>query len=354
MRAAVYHGQGDVRVESVPSPLAPEPGAVRLKVLRGAICGSDSSEYAHGPKLISALDRPHPGSGHKGPVVLGHEFVGRVVELGDGVESLALGDRVVSGAGVSCGECAWCRAGRTNLCARYYTLGFHRDGGLAEEVVSPAQICAQVPDGCDDDAAAMAQPLAVALHGLNRAGLGAEDSLAIIGVGGIGAFVVAAAVARGNRNVIAIDVDRARLETASRLGAAEIVDAREHDPVRSVIEFTGGDGVDVAIDSAGAPGTLNQALHAAGRGGRLLMLGIPASPPELDALDAILREVDLITTVAHVCGSDLPEALDLLAESGIAERVVEGMIDLDRIVPDGLVPLADGSAKGKILVDVNG
>jgi threonine dehydrogenase-like Zn-dependent dehydrogenase len=351
MRAAVYHGRGDVRVERVPQP-EPEFGAVRLRVLRGAICGTDSTEFAHGPKMIS-LDAPHPGSGQSGPVVLGHEFVGQVVELGEGAEGLWIGDRVVCGAGVACGECEWCRAGRTNLCSGYYTIGFHRDGGLAEEVVSPASICVPVPDACDDDAAAMAQPLAVALHGLNRAGAG-EESLAVIGVGGIGALVVAAAVARGNREVIAVDIDRDRLDTASVLGAAHLVDASREDPVGAVREITGGEGAAVAIDAAGAPGTLDQALHATRRGGRVLMLGMPAQPPELDALDAILREVELTTSVAHVCGSDLPEALDLLAGSGIAERVVERVIDLERIVPEGLVPLAEGTARGKILVDVNG
>jgi (R,R)-butanediol dehydrogenase/meso-butanediol dehydrogenase/diacetyl reductase len=353
MRAAVYHGPGDVRVENVASPSPPEFGAVRLAVLRGAICGSDSTEYAHGPKMIS-LDRPHPGSGHQGPVVLGHEFVGRVVELGEGVERLSIGDRVVSGAGVSCGECRWCREGRTNLCAHYYTLGFHRDGGLAEQVVSPAQICVPVPDACDDDAAAMAQPLAVALHGLNRTRVGAEEWLAVIGVGGIGAFVVAAAVARGNQRVIAIDVDPTRLDTATVLGAGEAVDARAGDVAAVVREITGGDGADVTIDAAGAPGTLAEALRATRRGGRVLMLGMPAKPSEINTFDAILREVDLIATVAHVCGTDLPEALELLSGSGIAERVVERVIGLERLVPEGLVPLAEGSARGKILVDVNG
>lgn len=352
MRAAVYHGPGDVRVEDVASPQAPEFGAVRLQILRGAICGSDSGEYAHGPKMIS-LDRPHPGSGHRGPVILGHEFVGRVVELGEGAEGLSIGDRVVSGAGVSCGECRWCREGRTNLCARYYTLGFHRDGGLAEQVVTPANICVAVPDACDDDAAAMAQPLAVALHGLNRSGVGIEDSLAVIGVGGIGAFVVAAAVARGNRNVIAVDVDEARLDTATVLGAAHTIDARAGDAVELVREIAGGDGADVAIDAAGAPGTLAQALRATRRGGRVLMLGMPAKPVEVDVFDAILREIDLVATVAHTCGTDLPEALSLLTGSGIAERVVERVIGLERLVPEGLVPLAEGSARGKILVDVN-
>jgi (R,R)-butanediol dehydrogenase/meso-butanediol dehydrogenase/diacetyl reductase len=354
VKAAVYHGQQDVRVEDVEVPRPPGPGEVKLEVLRGAICGSDSSEYVHGPKLITTLAGRHPGSGHEGPIVLGHEFVGRVTELGEGTERFGIGDRVVSGAGVSCGECRWCREGRTNLCSRYYTLGFHCDGGLAEQVVSPAQICVPVPDSCTDDAAAMAQPLSVALHGLNRAGVEPGGWLSVIGVGGIGAFLVGAAVARGNDRVIAVDVDSARLATARTLGAADTVDARAVDPVAAVREITDGEGVDVAIDAAGAPGTLDQALKMARSGGRVLMLGIAATPPPLDSLSAILREVDLVTTMAHVCGSDLPEALDLLARTEIADQVAEGVIRLDQIVPEGLIPLAEGTARGKILVDVSG
>src|SRR6478672_1544339 len=160
MRAAVYHGAGDVRVESVTEPGDPGPGELLLAPRMGAICGTDASEFAHGPHMIP-LHEPHPGSGRVGPLVLGHEFVARVEAVGDGVEGVAVGERVVSGAGVSCGECAWCRAGRTNLCASYYTLGLSAPGGLAELVASPASICHPVPAAVADEAAAMAQPLAV-------------------------------------------------------------------------------------------------------------------------------------------------------------------------------------------------
>ena len=119
MRAAVFHAPGDVRIESVAEPGEPGPGEVLIQVSKAAICGTDSAEWAHGPMLA----RP--------PVVLGHEFTGAVVAAGDGL-SLAPGTRVVSGAGISCGRCEWCAAGRTNLCARYQTLGLHLDGGLAE------------------------------------------------------------------------------------------------------------------------------------------------------------------------------------------------------------------------------
>ncbi len=156
MRAAVFHAPGDVRIEPVPEPGAPGPGELLIRVTKAALCGTDSAEWDHGPLLAQP------------PVILGHEFTGQVVAAGPGVRGFPAGTRVVSGAGISCGTCAWCAAGRTNLCARYQTLGLHRDGGLAEFVLSPAAICRPVPDSLDDTGAAMAQPLAVALHAARR------------------------------------------------------------------------------------------------------------------------------------------------------------------------------------------
>src|SRR4051812_35022207 len=214
MRAAVFHGPRDVRIEEVAEPGPPARGEVVLQVIRSAICGTDSSEWDHGPVLC----RP--------PVVLGHEFVGRVVDAGAEVDGIAVGDRVVSGAGISCGRCAWCRRGRTNLCAAYRTLGLQVDGGLAEYVTSPASICRVVPPGCDDDAAAMAQPLAVALHALSRVALQPDERVAVIGAGGIGSFLVAGAAYRAaDGAVTALDIDAQRLATAAALGADAAVDA---------------------------------------------------------------------------------------------------------------------------------
>ena len=198
------------------------------------------------------LSRPHPASGHVGPLVLGHEFVGRVLSVGSEVEGFREGDRVVSGAGVSCGACEWCLAGRTNLCASYYTLGLSAPGGLAERVLSPAAICRRVPDSVGDDAAAMAQPLAVAIHALERGGVGEGQTLAVIGLGGIGAFVVGAAAARGLDRLIGIDIDPARLEVARSLGAEETIDASAEDVAAAVREATGGEGADVVIEASGA------------------------------------------------------------------------------------------------------
>jgi (R,R)-butanediol dehydrogenase / meso-butanediol dehydrogenase / diacetyl reductase len=338
MKAAVYHGPGDIRVDAVPEPADPGRGQIVIEVARAAICGTDSAEWAHGPLLA------------KPPVVLGHEFVGRVVAAGDDTGAIRTGDRVVSGAGISCGHCEWCRRGRTNLCASYHTLGLHVDGGLAGFVASPASICRAVPDAMSDDAAAMAQPLAVALHAVRRSGLEAGQSCVVIGVGGIGAFIVAGAKATGAQPLVAVDVDDDRLATAKELGADVTIDARESDLAAAILGAGDGEGADVVIEASGAPHAPAAALAAARRGGRVLIVGLQSAPRELDLLAATVREVELTTTLAHVCGVDLPDALSLLASTKVADVVLDRVVSLDALVEEGIRPLAEGRAKGKIVV----
>ena len=339
MKAAVFHGPRDVRIENVSDPERPAAHEVVLEVTRAAICGTDSSEWDHGPILC------RPG------VVLGHEFVGRVTDLGNEVDGLRAGDRVVSGAGISCGRCAWCLRGRTNLCAEYRTLGLQVDGGLADFVTSPASICRPVPEACDDDAAAMAQPLAVALHALSRVAQRADDAVAVIGAGGIGSFIVAGAShAAVDGRVVAIDVDASRLTTASALGATETADAAGRDLSELLLELSDGVGFDVVIEASGNPQAPAGAIAGARRGGRVLLVGLHGAPREIDLTRMILREVDVFTTVAHVCDSDLPAALELLATSDVAAVTAGPRIPLEALVEEGLRPLAERRAAGKILV----
>ena len=339
MRAAVFHGPHDVRIESVPDPAGPAPQEVVLEVTRAAICGTDASEWDHGPVLC------RPG------VVLGHEFVGRVVGVGDDVTAFRLGDRVVSGSGISCGHCAWCLRGRTNLCAEYRTLGLQVDGGLAEYVTSPAAICHAVPAACGDDAAAMTQPLAVALHALSRVSQGPGDAVAVIGAGGIGSFILAGASRRAtDGRVVAIDIDDERLATARALGAGETANATGADLAELLLELTDGVGFDVVIEASGAPHAPAAAIAGARRGGRVLLVGLHGAPRPIDLTHMILREVDIFTTVAHVCDSDIPAALELLAGSDVAAVTAGPTIPLEALVEDGLRPLAERRAAGKILV----
>lgn len=339
MKAALYRGRGSVAIEDYPEPGEPGPGEVVLRVSRAAICGTDASEWAHGPLLAQP------------PVVLGHEFTGTVVAAGAEVTGLRTGDRVVCGAGASCGHCEWCAAGRNNLCAGYHTFGLHRDGGLAAYVAVPHGICLPVPDGLSDTAAAMAQPLAVALHGVRRSGLERGQSCAVIGAGGIGAFVIAAAAARGADPLIVLDIDDGRLETARQLGAGVTRNVQGADLAAVLAGETGGLGPQVVIEASGAPHAPAAALAGARRGGTVLLLGLQAAPREIDLFAMTVREVNVATTLAHVCSTDLPESLQVLAGRPLADIVLDRVIPLAGLVGEGLRPLAEGTARGKIVVD---
>ena len=342
MKAATYYGPGDIRIEDVAHPGDPGAGEVLIRVLMAAICGTDSAEWDHGPVLATP------------PVILGHEFVGEIVSVGEGVIDFAPGDRVVSGAGVSCGECEWCREGRTNLCEKYYTLGLHRNGGLAEFVLSPAAICRHVPTGLSDVAAAMTQPFAVALHGLRRAKVTRGSATAVIGVGGIGGFLIAGAAARGASPLIAIDIDPERLEGALTLGATHVINAEAEDVVARVKELTQGLGVNSVVEATGTPASPQLALDLVRRGGDVLILGLHKGNRELNLLTFTAQEIDLHGTLAHVCAEDIPEALEILDNSSLAEHALDSVIKLDDLMEQGIMPLVERRARGKIVVDVAG
>src|SRR5437868_5613915 len=187
MRAAVYHGAHDVRIEQRPMPER-AAGQVLLRVLRSGMCGTDATEWCSGPHLY-AVARPHPVTGHVGPLILGHEFVGEVVETGAG-SGFAVGELVAAGAGVWCGTCPRCAEGRTNLCWSYATLGLSVDGGMAEFVAAPEKMLARLPPGLSLDIAGLAQPLAVGLHAARRSGAVDGDRVVVIGAGAVGTFVL--------------------------------------------------------------------------------------------------------------------------------------------------------------------
>jgi (R,R)-butanediol dehydrogenase / meso-butanediol dehydrogenase / diacetyl reductase len=198
----------------------------------------------------------------------------------------------------------------------------------------------------------MAQPLAVALHALRRSGAQPGQSIAVIGAGGIGSFLVGAAAASGAGVLIAVDIDEARLDAARALGASHTVNASREDAVEGIRAVTG-EGADVVLEASGAPRSPAVAIAAAKRGGTVLIVGLQAEPVALDLFSAAIREVDLKTTLAHVCDEDLAAAVEMLDTTEFAHAAFGALIPLSEIVPRGLVPLADGSASGKLVVDVS-
>jgi (R,R)-butanediol dehydrogenase/meso-butanediol dehydrogenase/diacetyl reductase len=349
MRAAVLHAPGDMRIEDHADPVA-GPGSVVLSVTYNGLCGTDVTEYTKGPMMVP-LDTRHPGSGHVGPTILGHEFVGEVVDAGSGAGRWR-GRRVASGAGVSCGICRRCLEGRTNLCERYYTLGLSTHGALADYVAVPATTLREIPEGCAAVDAALAQPLAVGLHAVDRSGVRPGDTVVLLGAGAIGSFILAGLAGHDGR-VIALDVDAGRLAAAERLGATESLLVPPDDPNFSVRDLLPG-GADVVIESSGVPGAAQRSADLVARGGNVLLVGLVKAPQSLALAELVLREVTVRTTVAHVCDTDLPRALELLRDRPLADELVGRVVPLDRVVTDAFEPLAAGVVPGKVLVRAHG
>jgi (R,R)-butanediol dehydrogenase/meso-butanediol dehydrogenase/diacetyl reductase len=345
MRAARYHGRGDLRVEDVPEP-RPGPGELLVRVAVSGICGTDAAEYRGGPHLYWPHAAPHPITGHVGPLIPGHELVGTVEALGDGVEGFSTGELVVSGAGVSCGDCRPCRRGATNLCERYWTVGLQRDGGLAELAVVPAATCVAVgPYGLAADAAGLAQPMAIAAHAVSRGDPRPGDDVLVVGAGGIGSFITWAASRSGAASVTAVDPDPIRRAVAATLGATRTL---EPPPPGERLP-----GADLVLEVSGRASGLAAALDAVRPGGRIVQVGIQEPPSPVDLRALTLRETAIVGTVAHRCPVDLPAALGLLAArvTGWSD-IAPVAIPLEDLVRDGLEPLADGTAtRIKTLVD---
>ncbi|MET0448431.1 MAG: alcohol dehydrogenase catalytic domain-containing protein [Aeromicrobium sp.] len=346
MRASVYHGAHDVRVEDVPDP-APAEGEVLVRVLRSGMCGTDATEWSKGPRMFP-VDRTHPVTHHSGPMIMGHEFVGEVVEASAGA-TFAVGDLVASGAGVSCGECARCLEGRTNLCQRYYTLGLNTAGGMAELVAVPERVLTSIPDGLSMDRAGLAQPMAVGLHAARRSGVKDGDRVVLIGAGAIGTFVLAGLGSLARADVTVVDFPGERLDRALRLGAARVAPAgpEAEDAIR---EALGGAAIDVVIEASGAPGQLDASIRLVRTGGTVVQVGLPSSRQEIDVHSMVMREITIVTALAHVCREDLAAALSILDASTLADELLEAVLPLEDL-PEQLELLATGRLQGKVLFD---
>jgi (R,R)-butanediol dehydrogenase/meso-butanediol dehydrogenase/diacetyl reductase len=331
----VYERPGELTVEDRPVPDV-GPDDVLLEVSHCGICGSDIHFVLEG--------WGRPGS------VEGHEWSGRVVAVGDAVTSWRIGDQVVGGPSPRCGTCAYCRDGRPSLCTGRNTPGMsaHRDGAFAEYILVDQAGVLPVPDGLSMRAAALAEPLAVALHGLTRGGVRAGQRLLITGAGPIGALSVAAARARGVTDIVVSEPHPRRRALAERLGAQTV------DPASLTAPASPGDTVaapfDVALECSGHAGAMEAALAQLKRGGTLVFVGAGMKSPRLDANRILLNE--LVVTGAFVYDADgFDRALELLTQPDFP---TETLIERDAVSLDGLfdaiVGLHEGDLAAKVMI----
>lgn len=309
MLALRWHGQKDVRLDVVDEPGPPPDGFAVVEVTFCGICGTDLHEYAHGPNMIRMS--PHPLTGARPPVVMGHEMSGRVVTMSRPWPGITAGTRVAVDPCLTCDECIWCLHGDYHICARGGSLGLAADGGLARFVTVPLRGLHLVPDQVSDEMAALAEPLAVGLHAATRAGVRAGDSVLVLGAGPIGLAAILGARASGAAAVYVSEPVVARHSAALKAGATEVFDPADADVRREVFLRTARLGPRVAIDATGRPEVVDLGIRSLQRGGTIAIAGIADSVLQTDLRQVVLYE-------RTVCGSlgynfDIPRVLGLIA-----------------------------------------
>lgn len=309
MNAAVTAGDGTLELEDRPRP-EPKPGEVLVRVRAVGICGSDVGlVHGEGPPWTEY------------PLVPGHEVCAEVVTLGDGVDDLAVGDRVALHGFVYCGACRACREGRYYQCDELKEIGFTLDGGYREYAAFPAATLTPVPDGLSDAEVTQIDSAACTLHGLHRTDVRYTDTAVVIGPGSLGLFGVQLLQARGVDDIVVTGLRDDRLETAARLGASETVDVTQQDPVDAIHEYTDGRGADLVVETAGASEVVDTALASATRGGDVVLLGAFGEYAEIDPNDIVAKELTVFGSVTAAHAVD--EVIDLFARDALT---VDGIV----------------------------
>jgi (R,R)-butanediol dehydrogenase/meso-butanediol dehydrogenase/diacetyl reductase len=337
LKAAVYHGREDVRIEDRPEP-KPGKGEVKVEVKYCGICGTDLHEYYEGPIFIPT--QPHPLTGKKLPVIIGHEFSGDIVEVGEGVKGWNVGDRVTVDACIVDWTCPMCKRGMTNYC---YNLGFNglaADGAFAEYVVVPAYQLHKLAPNVSYEEGALVEPLACGVESVRASGMKEGDTVFIAGAGPIGLVTLLAARAAGAREIYVSEPMKARRELAKQLGATEVFDPTTVDVKKEVLERTHGIGVDVAFECVGYEPALNSCIDVTRKRGTICVIGIFPKPVTFDPFSG------LVATGKHYVGSLAYEGVDfdisiaLIADGRInVKPLITKKIKLDNLVEEGFEEL---------------
>ena len=278
---------------SVPE-IGPDDALVRVAL--AGLCGTDYR--------IWSGDRPV-----RYPLILGHEFVGRVEAVGANVSHLRVGQRVVAEPNYSCGRCPLCLEGNRNLCPRRTTVGIDVDGAFAELARLPATCCWPVADSVSDDAAVIAEPLAVVVRAVNRGAPKPHESAAVVGAGTLGLLAVQVLRAAGAR-VLVVSRSARRFALARELGAAE-THAVSEGPLDDVARrFSGREGVDLVVETAGTAEAVNHAVALVRPGGRVVLTGLPHEPTSMSFFPVVRHEITIVGSMIYQ--DEFPQALDLL------------------------------------------
>jgi threonine dehydrogenase-like Zn-dependent dehydrogenase len=343
MKAAVLYEDKDIRYEDIPNP-APEPNEVLVRIRKSGICGSDI------PRVL------HSGA-HSYPIVLGHEFSGKITAIGESVITRSVGDRISCAPLVPNMSAPESIMGNYALGKGYSFVGSRRPGGWAEYVAIPANNAVLLPESISYTQGAFFEPLTVSLHALNIMNFKGGSKVAITGMGTIGLLALQAVKALGAVQTVVFDIDDSRLQAAAEYGADLCLNTKDADFLEKAIAFSGGAGFDVCLETGGVPFTEILCLKAAAPKGFVMFVGTPHVPVTLqpEEFELINRKELLVSGSWMNYSAPFPGREWELA----ANLFSRGLIQVDRLI-DRDVPLAaaaeavndlatPGKVQGKIL-----
>ncbi len=343
-QGVVIYGQEDFRYQDVEIG-EPGEGEVLVEIESCGICAADPKIY-YGNAYFAKVAYSHA------PIVAGHEFMGRVVKLGPGAGAkygLKAGDRAIAENIVPCGSCWWCKRGQYNLCDPHAVFGIVKyNGGWARHMLYPkGSLVHKVPENISWSDAAVIEPLACALHGVNRARIQFGETVVVVGCGAIGMFMIQGARLKSPRHVIAVDVNSQRLALARELGADITINPAQEDAAAKVKSFTeDGIGCDVVLEAAGTNKSVQTAIDMLRRGGRLMEFSVFAQEVSLDwSIISDIKELEIIG--GHLGFHTYKSAIDFLSKGLITSRGIaskpyaledfKNAIDISKGAKDGAV-----------------
>lgn len=324
MKALVYHGPGDLSLETRPVP-SPAKGEVLIKVRAVSICGSDLGAY----RLHEVSDRWLP------PMVLGHEFSGEIAGLGEGVQGLIIGQAVTVNPILYCGKCYYCQHGMINLCPNRFSVGtsiggVRQNGAMQEYLTVRASAVVPLANGVSFKQGALMEPLAVSLCAAKMGDLGAGERVAIIGAGPIGLMIMKFLKAAGNKQVFISDILESRLAFAKSAGADEVIDGRQ-DVIAGIQDLTGGVGADRMIIAAGVPGILEKSIQMVRSGGNIVLVALMHQKVQLDPMPIVSRQISLLGS--YMFTNEISQVMMLMAQKQV---VVDDLITSELPINKGV------------------
>ncbi|KAL5022495.1 hypothetical protein ScPMuIL_001650 [Solemya velum] len=302
------YGKENMKLEKDCQRPTPTQGDVQVKVHYVGVCGTDIHMWQHGE--LGGVDLEFP-------IVLGHEASGSITCVGDGVTRLSVGDHVALDPIIPCRKCRNCLSGKYNICLEHIVKGCWIDGYLQRFVVMSESNCHVLPNTIPLDIGPLVEPLSVTVRACERGQVAIGDVVVVCGSGTIGLLMMQTVKAAGAKFVCVTDISRERLAMAACLGADHTLDVTNMDPkeVAKQVEHKLGSQADISFECVGKDDSIATAIHATRSGGRAVLVGVPSGLSRVPIDDAVLREIDLITSLAHK--DCVPKSISLIEQGKV-------------------------------------